>query len=149
MEWETKTLLLTSSLDDNDKIFEDSKEEIVEYTGNPLWCVVANVVNEHPVGENKEIKRGTKHFPAGAKVYCFPALWGDGYEQIKVVGHHRGSHKLITLVMPSNLLENWRVKMVYSPQVIERLQEYWDDSVESKEMATNIVAEMKNRSQNQ
>lgn len=146
MEWETKTLLLTTSLDDDDKIVEDIKEEIVEYTGNPLWCVVANVVNEHPVGENKEIKRGTKHFPAGAKVYCFPPLWGDGYQKIQVVGHHRGSHKLITLVMRSKLLENWRVKMVYSPQVIERLQEYWNDSAESKEMATNIVEEMKSRS---
>lgn len=145
--WKQVTIFLTGIFDNDPEVVEDSENEVIEYTGKPIWCVVANVINEHPFGEGKEIKRGTKHFPAGAKVYCFPVLWGDGYERIKVVGHHRGSHKLITLVMLSNLLENWRVKMVYSPQVIKRLQEHWDGSTESKEIAANIVAEMKNRTE--
>lgn len=145
MIWKQVTVFLTSLFDKDSQVVEDRENEIIEYTGNPVWCVVANVINEHPFGEDREIKRGTKHFPAGAKVYCFPALWGDGYEQIKVVGHHRGSHKLITLIMPSKFLENWRVKMVYSPQIIKRLQEHWDGSIESKEIAADIVAEMKNR----
>jgi hypothetical protein len=116
-------------------------------SGNQIWCVVANVVNEHVVGESREIRRGTKHFSPGAKVYCFPPLWGDGYENIKVIGHHRGSHKLVTMVMPSKWLENWRVKMVYSPQIIRRMKEHWDDSKTSEETAVKIVEGLKGRPQ--
>jgi hypothetical protein len=121
----------------------NNANDAVENAGNQIWCVVANVVDEHPTGENKQIKRGTKHFSPRAKVYCCPPLWGDDYERVRVVGHHRGSHKLITLVMPSKLLENWRVKMVYAPQIIKRLREHWDDSAESKETANALVKQMK------
>jgi hypothetical protein len=111
----------------------------VDRHANQIWCVVANVVDEHPVGESREIRRGTTHFSPGAKVYCYPPLWGDGYEKVKVIGHHRGSNKLVTLVMPSKWLENWRVKMVYSPLVIEKMQNHWDDSEESLQLATRLV----------
>ena len=113
--------------------------------GEQLWCVVANVIAEHSVGENKEIKRGTKHFSAGTKVYCYPPLWGDGYENIKVIGRHRGSRKLVEMVMPSKRLSNWRVKMVYSPFVLARMKGHWDASKESREKAEAIVAEMLRR----
>jgi hypothetical protein len=110
-----------------------------------LWCVVANVVAEHPVGENKEIRRGTKHFSPGTKVYCYPPLWGDGYEKIKVIGHHRHSRQLVEMVTRSTWLTNWRVKMVYSPFVIERMKGHWDNSKESERMAKSIVAGMTKR----
>ena len=116
--------------------------------GNQIWCVVANVVDEHAVGERGEIRRGTKHFRPGAKVYCYPPLWGDGYENVKVIGHHRGSHKLVTMVMPSKRLENWRVKMVYSPRIIERMRDHWDGSRESEDVAVKIVESLASRHQN-
>ena len=66
----------------------------------PIWCVVANVAEETGRGPGgREIGRGTKHFPPGAKVYCSPPLWGDGYERIRVVGRHRGSHRYVTMVV--------------------------------------------------
>ena len=42
-------------------------------------------------GENHEVKLGTKHFSPGTKVYCAPGHWGDGGENIVVIGKHRGS----------------------------------------------------------
>lgn len=54
-----------------------------------VWCLVANVVEELPCGSGSTQKRrGTKHFLPGAKVHCYPVLWGDGYERIKVIGRH-------------------------------------------------------------
>jgi hypothetical protein len=120
-------------------LFSGGLHREAKNTGNQIWCVVANVVHEHRVGESREIRRGTKHFSPGAKVYCYPPLWGDGYENIKVIGHHRGSHKLVTMVMPSQWLEKWRVKMVYSPQIIQRMRDHWDGSKRSEEAASRIV----------
>src|SRR4051812_11515365 len=53
----------------------------VENQAEPVWCVVANISEHIPSGPGgKESKRGTKHFSAGTKIYCYPPLWGDGYE---------------------------------------------------------------------
>jgi len=104
-----------------------------------IWCVVANIVDEHLFGENKEIKRGTKHFSKGAKVYCFPPLWGDGYEKIQVIGHHRASHRYVKMVVAFKYLTNWRVKLVYSPFVISQMKGYWDSSLISKNKAEILV----------
>jgi hypothetical protein len=88
-----------------------------------IWCVVGNIVDRRATGVGgSEIKSGTKHFPPGAKVYCCPPLWGDGYENIRVIGRHRGSHLYVTMVIKSDWVENWRVKLVYSPHVINELK---------------------------
>jgi len=72
------------------------------------------------------IRRGTKHFAPGAKVYCLPPLWDAyhkcrGVDHIVVVGRHRRSHRYIALVMPTEWLTNWRVQLVYSPAVKRRM----------------------------
>lgn len=108
-----------------------------------IWCVVANVVDEHPYGEDQEIQRGTKHFAPGTKVYCFPALWGDGYEKIRVIGRHRGSKRFVTMVMASKWLTNWRVKLVYSPHIVSKMRRYWDDSTKAKVQAETLVNSLK------
>lgn len=94
----------------------------------PIWCLVANVreFTRHGHG-GLTIQRGLKHFSGSAKVYCFPPLWGDGYEDIRVVGRHRGTARLIRLVLPSRYLSNWRAKLVYEPRVL-RLLTYPDGS---------------------
>lgn len=87
------------------------------------WCLVGNIVSEHPYGEGgKDTKRGTKHFAPGTKVYCFPAQWGDGYENILVIGRHRGSHQFKTMIVRSAWVTNWRAKLVYNPEVLRRIQ---------------------------
>ncbi len=110
-----------------------------EAEADPIWCLVANVAKEIEFGEEKQIKSGIKHFPAGAKVYCFPPLWGDGYERIKVIGRHRGSHRYATMVVQSKHLTNWRAKLVYSPFISKQLKGRWDGSEKSRELATKLA----------
>ncbi|MBQ9007479.1 MAG: hypothetical protein IJ092_14090 [Atopobiaceae bacterium] len=88
-----------------------------------VWCLVGNVVDEHPSGPDHHIVHGTSHFSPGTKVYCFPAQWGDGYERIPVLGKHKGKRGLIRIVMRRELIENFRCQKVYSPYVIRRMYE--------------------------
>lgn len=90
------------------------------------WCLVGNIVAEHPFGEEKELRRGSKHFTPGTKVYCLPPQWGDGYEKAIVVGLGRGSRRFITVVLPTRLIANWRAKVVYKPAVLRRLRQGFD-----------------------
>jgi hypothetical protein len=86
------------------------------------WCLVGNIVREHPFWLSKEMLQGTKHFTPGTKVYCLPAQWGDGYERAIVVGIARRSRRWITVVMPTSLITNWRAKPVYKKEVAKRLR---------------------------
>jgi hypothetical protein len=106
----------------------------------PVWCPVANMTEERRYGpDGSEIKRGSKHFAAGAKVYCFPMQWGDGYEQIEVVGRHRVTHRYVKMIISSSWLENWRVQLVYSPTVVRMLWPVWDGSERSRAKAQKLV----------
>jgi hypothetical protein len=87
------------------------------------WCLVGNVVEAHAFGEAKEVRRGSRHFTPGTKVYCLPPQWGDGYEKVVAVGLARGSRRWVTVVMPRRLITNWRAKVVYKPAVLRRLRE--------------------------
>ena len=95
-----------------------------KHENESAWCPVGNIVEERRIdNDGGEIKYGTKHFSPGTKIYCLPAQWGDGYEQIKVIGRHRGSKQYVTMVIKSEWVINWRAKVVYSPEVLSRLQE--------------------------
>lgn len=92
-----------------------------------VWGLVGNIVDEHPYGQDKRIVRGTKHFSPGTKVYCLKSCWGDGYESIPVIGRNRKG-KLIEIVMRRNLIENFRLKKIFSPSVIEMIGRHsYDD----------------------
>lgn len=99
-------------------------EELIKSIKYPdsQWCLVGNIVEGHKAepGGVKWVE-GTKHFKPGAKVYCLPPQWGDGYENIKVVGRHRISKRLVTMVIRSEWVTNWRAKVVYSPSIVRRL----------------------------
>jgi hypothetical protein len=99
-----------------------------------IWCLVGNIVDKHLAGKELGIKRGTKQFVAGAKVYCFPSMWGDGYEKIMVIGKPRKRQKLIRVIMESKYIKNWRLQKVYDPFVIsEMVNNYgWSNLDEDK-----------------
>ena len=86
------------------------------------WSIVGNIVENHKFGEQHEIRNGTKHFRPGAKVYIAPIQWGDGGEDVVVIGLPRHSKKLIEVVMRSDYITNFRVKRVYSPAVLQKMQ---------------------------
>lgn len=123
---------------------------MIKTNQDSTWCLVGNVVAEHRVGEGKrEIKRGTKHFSPGTKVYCMPAQWGDGYEKIKVIGRHRGSKQYVTMVIKVNLVTNWRAKAIYSPEVLRRLREPGWSQWQSQQQVEEYVIMMKVREEMQ
>jgi len=136
----------------------------------PVWCLVANVVAERRAGPGGvNVRRGTKHFAPGAKVYCLPPLW-DSYHKVRsvdkivVVGRHRRSHRYMTIVTRTEWLTNWRIQLVYSPHVIREMVRFvqdrwswldpsidylranglvWDGSTESKARAEQLATRMR------
>lgn len=106
-----------------------------------VWCLVGNIIGEHAVGESKEIRRGTKHFSPGTKVYCFPPRWGDGYEKIYVIGRPRKSTRFIKVVIRSSMVTTWRIQKVYSNHIKREMirNNGWDETDESKERAYKLL----------
>ena len=86
-----------------------------------IWCLVANVA-EYPRDDHfnvmKMLRRDTKHFTPGARVYVYPVQWGDGWERMVVVGKERGTHRYVRKVILGAMLEDFRLKKVYSPTII-------------------------------
>jgi hypothetical protein len=124
-------------------------EVVADFPASPVWCLAANVRERRPYGEGgRETRRGTKHFPPGSKVCCFPPLWGDGYESVKVVGRHRGSHRYATMIIEARWLTNWRADLVYSPYVISELAPYWDGTAGSRQTAEQLAEGKRRRAEN-
>jgi hypothetical protein len=100
-----------------------------------VYCLVGNIIEKHEYGENKEIKYGTKHFAPGTKVICYPALWGDGYENIYVIGKPRKTFKLIKIIMRREYIRNFRLKRIYDKRIINEMYHNggWNNSIKTKE----------------
>ena len=113
-----------------------SYEEYLEKGHDWCWCLVGNIVAEHEFGEEKEIKKGTKHFSSGTKVCLAPVQWGDGYERIVVIGMARKSRKYIEVVMQTKYIENFRMQKIYKPAIVRRMVDsentWWGDTDEDQ-----------------
>ncbi len=97
------------------------------------WCVVANVAAD-----------GLKHFSPGTKVWVLPPQWGDGGQDVVVVGRHRGSPGPVSqMVVPRVHLTNFRVRGVYQPAVHRQLTKHLKHRElrqwESREEAEKVV----------
>lgn len=99
-----------------------SKNSWELYDGDNLpewvWCVVGNIVDEHPFGPDGKIVHGTKHFSPGTKVYCMPRSFDD---RLMVIGKPRGRRGLIKVVINEKLVENYRCQKVHSPAVLRKM----------------------------
>lgn len=76
-------------------------------------------------------------------MYCFPPLWGDGYENIKVIGYHKGSRgkQLAVMVIKSAWIERRRAELVYKPSIISQFDGAWDGSNKSKRLAMALAGQ--------
>lgn len=124
-----------------DNINSDIDDKPLDVQSKFIWCLIGNIVDEHATEIDKEIKHGTKHFSPNTKVYCFPTLWGDGYENIKVIGRHRKTSKNVCIVMPAKLITNWRPQKVYSPYILNVMQSQhgWTNSDKDKETILEML----------
>lgn len=117
--------------------FKSFKEEFKDKEEQPwAWALVSNAIDDHEFGEEHEIRRGTKHFFPGAKIYVAPIQWGDGFESIPVIGRYRYNHKFKQVVMKSKQLTNFRLQKVYNPTVLETMESskyyWWSNSTDDR-----------------
>jgi hypothetical protein len=92
-------------------------------TDHGIWCVVANIKKEHPFGPGgNEEKIGTRQFRGGSKVYIAGCCAGtcDG---VVAIGLHRKSRRFITCIVNVKHVENFRVKLLYHPRVLELINQ--------------------------
>lgn len=89
------------------------------------WCLVGNIVEERRYGEHGEVRRGTRLFAPGAKVYCLPSIYAKhgGGDRLFAIGRHRKSGRFIGTVLRPELLVEPRAKVVYHPEVLRRIDE--------------------------
>ncbi|MBU5462701.1 hypothetical protein [Lachnoclostridium sp. MSJ-17] len=115
------------------------------------WCLVGNIIEKHPYGEEHEIRYGSKHFSGGTKVYIAPAQWCDGMEKIVVLGLSRYSRNFVEVVISNKLVENFRLGKVYQPALLRRMLEssyiWWDDSEKDKESIITYIESRTNESE--
>ena len=107
------------------------------------YCLVGNIVEKRYFGENKEIRQGTKHFRGGAKVYIFPEFGGCGHEDIRVIGLPRKRNKTISIIIPTILITNVRVKKIYQPNLKIEIAEnfYYSRWKEKGDNEINLIIE--------
>lgn len=116
------------------------------------WCLAGNIVESHEYGEGHEIRVGTKQFGPGTKVYIAPAQWGDGYENVCVIGKPRRKRPLIEVVIKMDLIENFRLKKVFQPAVLKRMEKspysWWGSTDESRERILELIESIKRNREN-
>lgn len=113
----------------------------------PVWSLTATVKNETYLSKGIEIQ-GSKHFEPGAKVYPCSQWSGDGYARPYVVGLHRETQKFISVICPSDHLENWKVELVENPILIFQLRHTvggWSGDPKEKEEARFLADVMNER----
>ena len=110
------------------------------------WCLVGNIVNSHKYGESKDVMIGTKHFQPGAKVYMAPPNWGDGYENIVVIGCPRRSKRYIEIITKSEYIKNCRIQKVYKPFILKMMDNsrfrWWNDSEDDQKNIQSMIESM-------
>jgi len=140
--WLRKILCIDKFISKFQKLNNNTGNEDTETEkGEFIWCLVGNIIEKHYYGEDKQLKIGTKQFSPNTKVYCYPALWGDGYENIKVIGRPRSSQKFITVIVKAKYIKNWRLQKVYHPYIIKKMKESegWDNTERSQKEISAMV----------
>ena len=84
------------------------------------WCLVGNIVEQHPYGQEHVIMHGNKQFRPGAKVYINLVYMGMGNEAVLVIGKPRRSSRLIEIAVKRKLICSFRVQKVFDPAVLRQ-----------------------------
>lgn len=117
------------------------------------WCLVGNIVETREYGENREIRNGTKRFSGGTKVYIAPAQWGDGFENVVVLGKPRGRKGgLIEVVTDRKYIENYRIKKIFDPGVLRRIKNsehsWWDNTDAARDCIKRLAESLNKEKEN-
>ena len=91
------------------------------HTPSWCWCLVADVVANHPIGEGHVMVAGTRHFAPGTKVYFADAYWRSGSERCTVIGVPKYSDYPVGVVMRTDYLTNFRLEKVTDQAIVKAL----------------------------
>jgi len=110
-----------------------------------VWCLVGNIIDEHFEGEEKILRKGTKHFRSGTKVYCFPPK-GGSFDKVKVLGKHRKSKRTICVVMPAEHIVDWQIQKVSQTYILKMMQlkSGWTSSDADKKVILDMLKKLPN-----
>ena len=61
---------------------------------------------------------------------------------VEVVGHHRGSHRYVRMIVGNDRLTDFRAELVYSPYVISQLPEVRVDAHNGSGGSAEVKAEV-------
>jgi hypothetical protein len=73
------------------------------------------------------LRKATRSFSAGQTVYIYNVYWGMN-ERAKVIGRFRQKNRWIRSACPIESLDHFRPKIVYSPEIIKKLDDETIDS---------------------
>jgi hypothetical protein len=120
-------------------------ENIVHDSEEFRYILVGNIIDKHYAGVEKEIKRGTRLFRPGAKVFLLPKYGGNGHTDIPVYGLPRRSGRKIEIVIRGDMIKNVRVKKTFDPKMIAKIDDsFFYDYFDNNEASLQSFADSMN-----
>ncbi len=82
-------------------------------------------------------------------MYLAPAIWGDGCENIVVIGKPRHKSSYIEIITRSEYTENYRIQKVYTPFILKMTESsehvWWNASEDDRQRIMEYIEFMENR----
>lgn len=108
-----------------------------------VWCLVAEIPQKtDPPHRTKSEALWLSRFQPGAMIYCFPPLWSNWWRKNRVIGRANDRSRIITAVIPTGCLVNWRAELITDTEVIEHFWDAWDGSESSRAKAVAMADAM-------
>ena len=77
------------------------------------------------------------------QILLAPIQWGDGYENVVVIGKPRHRRGLIEIVMRRKYITSYRLQKVFQPAVLERMEKseylWWDGTDADRDRIIDIL----------
>ena len=98
-----------------------------QHASKPDWkyCAIGNIAETH-LDEEGMLRRGTKAFAPGTKVYLYGKYWHASDTDITVIGLNRFGHYALETV-PVEWIENVRLSKVYRQTVLNIMYNWESD----------------------
>ncbi len=138
---EEEQLVLLADLNLDISISENIGHDLEEFR----YILVGNIIDKHYSGVEKEIKRGTRLFRPGAKVFLLPKYGGNGHTDIPVYGLPRRTGRKIEIVIRGDMIKNVRVKKTFDPKLIAKIDAgFFYDYFDNDEASLQTFADSMN-----
>ena len=89
--------------------------------GMMKYGIIANIKKDLYTDEEGMLRRGTKAFPAGRKVFLSRYIWEDG---VVCLGLNRYKSRYSEALVPWNMIENVRCAKIFNTRVLWCMVDY-------------------------